>query len=448
MSDVASAPTMTTPRRRIFGWALWDWGTSGFSVIITTFVFPVFIVSSGFINDSGYPASDAELSSGFQWTFVVAGVIVAVLAPVLGRQADASGHVRRWLMLNTIVVAVATAAMVFIQPSATFWMLGLALYVIANVFYEFAFVNYNTVLVRITTPKNMGRVSGFGWGMGYVGGIILLLIVLLGFIGLSDSLPNLLGLPTDEAFNVRLAFLFTGFWALIFAIPVFVIAPRKPIGSTPERANIFAAYGKLFRDIGLLWREDRTTFAFLVASAIFRDGLAAVFTLGAVIAATVFEFSFTSIMYFGILANLVAGIGVFLSGWIEDKIGPKKVILGSLLGLMIAGLYVFAMRDAGAITFWIGGLLLSLFVGPTQSSSRTFLGRLTTPGREGELYGLYATTGRGLSWLTGLLFALFVVWFGGDAYGILAIVLVLLVGFLLTLPLKPRFDREHSAIEG
>jgi UMF1 family MFS transporter len=146
-------------------------------------------------------------------------------------------------------------------------------------------------------------------------------------------------------------------------------------------------------------------------------------------------------MFFGIAANLVAGIGVFLGGVIEDKIGPKRVIIASLIGLMVGGIYVFTFRDMGPITFWIGGLILSFFAGPTQSASRTFLGRLTTPGREGELYGLYATTGRGLSWMTGLVFAITVGIAGDTAWGILAIVLVLAVGLVLTIPLKPNFKK-------
>ena len=435
----AAAPTIATRRSTIFGWALWDWGTSAFSVIITTFVFPIYIVNELFINKSGFPNSQGDLSSGFQWSFVIAGVIVAIAAPIIGQRADASGGLRAWLATNTIVVGLATIALAAIAPNPSFWIVGLLLYVIANVFYEFAFVNYNTVLVRITTSKNIGRVSGFGWGLGYIGGIVALLATLILFIGLSGD-TGLLGITPDDALNVRLSFAFTGAWAILFALPVIFIAPKKSPGAARKKTGIFASYGKLFKDIARLYREDLPTFSFLIASAIFRDGLAAVFTLGAVIAGTVFGFDFTSIMYFGIAANLVAGIGVFIGGVVEDKVGPKAVIMFSLSGLIVAGLFVFLFRDMGQITFWIGGLLLSLFVGPTQSSSRSFLGRLTTPGKEGELYGLYATTGRGLSWLTGLLFAVTAGLLGGDAFGILAIVLVLLVGLLLMVPLRPKFE--------
>jgi UMF1 family MFS transporter len=433
MSNVATYAKARASQ--VWSWALWDWGTSAFSVVITTFVFPIFIVQALFSPDG---ETTIGLESGFTWAYVAAGVIVALLAPVLGQRADRSRKTKTWLGLNTFIVGLATILMVFLVPNSGFFAFGLVLYVIANVFYEFAFVNYNTVLVQITNPRNIGRVSGFGWGLGYIGGIVALLVVLAGFVGLGEG-TGIFGVTQDGQLNIRMAFLFTGLWVILFTIPVLVGTPRAPTLEVGDKIGFFASYGKLFRDIANLWRNERTTFNFLIASAIFRDGLAAVFTLGAVIAAAVFGFQTKDIMMFGIAANLVAGIGVFLGGVIEDKIGPKKLIIASLIGLIIGGLYVFMFRDMGTITFWIGGLILSFFVGPTQSASRTFLGRLTTPGREGELYGLYATTGRGLSWMTGLLFAIVVGVTGNTAWGIFAIVVVLAVGLGLTIPLKPKF---------
>lgn len=434
-----STPELEYPKARasaVWSWALWDWGTSAFSVIITTFVFPIFIVQALF--DGG--GETAGLESSFAWAYTVSGIIVAALAPIVGQRADRSQRTKTWLGVNTFVVGLATIGMVFIVPAPPFFIWGLVLYLIANVFYEFAFVNYNTVLVQISSPRNIGRISGFGWGMGYLGGIVALLVVLVGFVGLGDG-GGAFGVSTDAQLNIRMAFVFTGLWVALFTIPVLIGTPRVHAIEPGAPLSLTRSYGKLFRDIGRLWRHERSTFSFLIASAVFRDGLAAVFTLGAVIAAAVFGFDTKGIMMFGIAANLVAGVGVFLGGVIEDRIGPKKLIVTSLIGLIVGGLYIFLFRDAGTITFWIGGLTLSFFVGPTQSASRTFLGRLTTPGREGELYGLYATTGRGLSWMTGLLFAVVVGISGSSAWGILAIVFVLLVGLVLLLPIpSPRRD--------
>ncbi|HLP23302.1 MAG TPA: MFS transporter [Microbacteriaceae bacterium] len=428
--------------RHVWSWALWDWGTSAFSVVITTFVFPIFIVQQLFANGSG---DTAGLESAFAWAFTISGVIVAIFAPVTGQRADRSQSTKLWLGVNTFVVGLATIGMVFLVPEPNWFFVGLALYLVANVFYEFAFVNYNTVLVRISNPGNMGRISGFGWGLGYVGGIVALLVVLVGFVGLGSG-GGVFGISEDGQLNIRMAFLFTGVWVALFTIPVLIGTPSMRSAEPGPKLTLVASYRKVLSDIARLWRSERSTFNFLIASAIFRDGLAAVFTLGAIIAAAVFGFDTKGIMMFGIAANLVAGIGVFAGGVIEDRIGPKKLIVASLIGLVVAGLYVFVFREAGDITFWIGGLLLSLFVGPTQSASRTFLGRLTTPGKEGELYGLYATTGRGLSWMTGLIFAIVVGATGDTAWGIFAIVAVLLAGLILVVRI-PAPERVGSEVE-
>ena len=337
-----TAPTMTFPKanaKHVWSWALWDWGTSAFSVIVTTFVFPIFIVQALFAGGD----ETKGLESGFAWSYTVSGIIVAVLAPIMGQRADRSQKTKTWLGINTFIVGLATIAMVFLIPAPSYFIYGLVLYLIANVFYEFAFVNYNTVLVQISNPRNIGRISGFGWGLGYVGGIIALLVVLVGFVGLGDG-GGAFGITQDAQLNIRMAFVFTGIWVILFTLPVLLGTPNSHAVEPGKPLGFFASYGKLFRDIARLWREERTTFAFLVASAIFRDGLAAVFTLGAVIAAVLFGFKTKDIMMFGIAANLVAGIGVFLGGVIEDRIGPKT------------GVKTFPVTERmGLVWIWLGG---------------------------------------------------------------------------------------------
>ena len=249
MSNVASYAKARASQ--VWSWALWDWGTSAFSVVITTFVFPIFIVQALFSPDG---KTTLGLESGFTWAYVASGVIVAVLAPVLGQRADRSRKTKTWLGLNTFIVGLATILMVFLVPNSGYFAFGLVLYVIANVFYEFAFVNYNTVLVQITNPRNIGRVSGFGWGLGYIGGIVALLVVLAGFVGLGEG-TGIFGVTQDGQLNIRMAFLFTGLWVILFTIPVLVGTPRAPELEVGNKIGFFASYGKLFRDIANLWRN-------------------------------------------------------------------------------------------------------------------------------------------------------------------------------------------------
>jgi UMF1 family MFS transporter len=361
---------------------------------------------------------------------------VAVIAPIVGQRTDAGGKRKLWLGVNTAVVIVVTLLMFFVEAAPAFFLLGITLLAIGNVFYEMANVNYNAMLLQVSTPTTIGRVSGFGWGAGYLGGIVVLLISLVGFI-LGDP-PYWFGITSDGGMNIRVIAVFAAIWSLVFSIPVLLAVPENTAVDPDSKLGVVASYRKLFSRIKDLYLNERPTFYFLLASAVFRDGLAAVFAFGGVLAGVVFGFSPTGVIFFAIAANVVAGIGVFAAGWFDDKFGPKPVIITALAGLVVTGLALFLFHDGGETAFWIGGLLLTLFVGPAQSSSRTFLARLAPPGGEGELFGLYATTGRAISFLAPTLFAVFVAVGGATYWGILGIVIVLLAGLLLLIPMRNR----------
>ncbi|WP_396667224.1 MFS transporter [Microbacterium sp. R86528] len=424
---VATEGPARTSKKMVFSWGLWDWGSAAFNAVVTSFVFTVYLTSSSF-----GPAGTIEAQLG--WALAGAGLLIAVLAPVTGQRSDTSGRRKLWLAVNTYIVVALTAAMFFVQPDPSFLWLGLALLAVGNVFFEFAGVNYNAMLLQVSTPRSIGRVSGFGWGLGYVGGIVLLLIVYFGFI---SPEVGLLGITSENGMDVRATVLTSAIWFGIFAIPVLLFVPEyKGVGVKREKVSFFASYARLGRDIARLWRESRQTVWFLLASAVFRDGLAGVFTFGGVLAASVFGFSPGEVIIFAIAANVVAGISTIAVGALDDRLGAKPVIVAALIGLIVSGSLVFFLHDGGAIVFWTAGLALTLFVGPAQSASRTFLARLIPPGREGEVFGLYATTGRAVSFLAPAMFALFVGISGEAYFGILGIMLVLLAGLLMLLPVK------------
>ncbi|MDX2377969.1 MFS transporter [Microbacterium sp. LRZ72] len=430
----AGAPASADPptdRRRVIAWGLWDWGSAAFNAVVTTFVFTVYLTSSSF----GEPGTVEALLG---WALAAAGLLIAVLAPVTGQRSDTSGRRKLWLAVNTYLVVILTAAMFFVRPDPSYLWLGLVLIAAGNVFFEFAGVNYNAMLSQVSTPRTIGRVSGLGWGMGYVGGIALLLIVYFGFI------EGAFGLPADDGLDVRLAMLVAAVWFGVFALPVLFAVPEYRGAATKrERISFFASYARLGRDVARLWRESRHTVWFLLASAVFRDGLAGVFTFGGVLAASVFGFSAGEVIIFAIAANIVAGISTIAVGTLDDRLGAKPVIVTALAGLVVSGLVVFFLHDGGPIVFWTAGLALTLFVGPAQSASRTFLARLIPPGREGEVFGLYATTGRAASFLAPTMFAVFVAVTGEAYFGILGIVLVLVVGLVLLLPVRAHQQQLH-----
>jgi UMF1 family MFS transporter len=365
----------------------------------------------------------------------IAGLLIAALAPITGQRSDSSGRRKFWLGVNTLVVVVITVAMFFVEASPSSLLLGLFLLAAGNVFFEFAAVNYNAMLVQVSTPRTIGTVSGFGWGMGYIGGIVLLLIVYFGFIAPE---VGLFGVTSENGLAVRVSMLVAAAWFGLFALPVLLRVPeyRAPAAARRPQVGFAQSYVLLARDVKRLWSTSRHTVYFLLASAVFRDGLAGVFTFGGVLAASVFGFSPGDVIIFAIAANVVAGVATIAVGALDDRLGAKPVIVTALVGLLVSGLVVFFLHDGGQIVFWTAGLALCLFVGPAQSASRTFLARLIPAGREGEVFGLYATTGRAVSFLAPTAFAVCVSVFGETYWGILGIMLVLLVGLLLLLPVK------------
>jgi len=446
------ADTDPIPRRRVISWALWDWGSAAFNAVVTSFVFSTYLASGAFVDpavvaaagdDARNPAlvlAKADNATVISTALTIAGVLIALLAPVLGQRSDGSGRRKLWLAVNTGLVVLAMVAMVFVAPVPDLLVFGAALLAVGNLFFEFASVNYNAMLVQVSTPKSIGKVSGFGWGLGYVGGIVLLLLLLVAFLqsfGVAGR-GGVFGVPTGTAggaWDVRLAIVVAAVWFAVFAVPVLLSVPELPATAARARVGLWRSYRLLGSTIARLWRTNRQVLLFLVASAVFRDGLAAVFTFGAIIAAQVFGFSPSMVIYFAVGANLVAGVGTFVGGWLDDRLGAKAIIVGSLIGLVAAAFAVLAIGTATNL-FWVFGLALALFVGPIQSASRSFLARITPPGREGEIFGLYATTGRAVSFLAPGLFTLFVSATGDTRFGIVGIALVLLAGLVLMLPVK------------
>ncbi|MDR6905948.1 UMF1 family MFS transporter [Agromyces sp. 3263] len=433
------------PRRQVVSWALWDWATQPFNSVILTFVFTaLYLTSDTFLDpavaalgegDPAYERGLGELASALGWAITISGVLIAVLAPVLGQRADVAGRRKLWLGGATAALVACMVGLFFVQGAPAYFVLGISLIAAGTVFSEIAGVNYNAMLVQVSTPKTVGKVSGLGWGLGYVGGIVALVLVVVA------TTFDWWGMPTDNGLAYRVIALGCAVWTLLFAWPVLVYVPEAPPAPHRERVSFFRSYVVLVHDIVALWRGSRPTFWFLLASAVFRDGLAGVFAFGAVIAAVAFHFSSNEVLIFGIAANLLAGVSTIVAGRFDDRFGPRAVILTALGGLIAAGLLVFFLHDSGKLVFWVFGLVLTLFVGPAQAASRSFLARVTPAGRESEIFGLYATTGRAASFLSPMLWATFIAVFGATYWGILGIVIVIAAGFVLMLYVKVPAER-------
>lgn len=445
MTNLDSTGAFKTPKTKLgrkgtFAWALWDWAEQPYPTIMQTFIFPVYL--AGAVAGAGTNA-DALLGIATG----VAGFLLAVIAPILGRRSDESGRRKFWLMFNTYLLVAIMVASFFVEPNPNFFIFGLVLYGLGSVIQESAFINYYAMLKQVSTGATIGRISGYAWGLGYVGGILLLAVALFGFV-----LPGtVFGVPATDSLEIRTVFLFCAAWTLVFSIPLLLRVPEIAPKPGAKKESIIESYKKLWSQLKSLYAQAPDTLKFLISSAIYRDGLAGVFTFGAVLGSLAFGFSQTEIIIFGMAANIVAGIGAVIGGRIDDIVGSKTVIAGSLVGLIIAGFGVFLFAEAGVITYWIGGLALCLFVGPAQASSRTFVSRFAPDGREGEVFGLYQTTGRAISFLSGFFWATAIsiaaMVTGKEnttVFGVLGLMVILIVGLLLLLRVNPNPEVKYS----
>lgn len=440
MSTAVDGGGGVATRSQVFAWGLWDWGSAAFNAVIVTFVFSVYLTDA--VGDD-LPGS-VSASSWLGWSLGAAGLAIALLAPVTGQRADATGHRKRSLALLTTIVVGCMLAMYFVEDDYHFLWLGLLLLGVGSVVFELAQVPYFAMLRQVSRPDNIGRVSGFGWAMGYFGGIVLLLICYFGFIVGDGDTRGLFGVSTDGGVNIRAVVVLAAVWFAVFAVPVLFAVPElPPVPQAADGPGFFGSYRVLWNDLRALWTADRNTVGYLVASALFRDGLAGVFTFGAVLAVNVYGIASGDVLLFGVAANVVAALGALAAGRLDDRLGPKAVIVWSLSSMLATGALLLAA--SGPVGFWILGLLLCLFVGPAQSASRTFMARLSPAGREGQMFGLYATTGRAVSFLSPTLFGLFAWMFSSDRAGIIGLLVVLAAGLAALLAVRPPIDTSYRA---
>jgi len=420
--------TEPVPRKRVIAWAFWDWAAQPYNTVLLSFVWaPLYLQDAEIFGAPGQ--TDDDLSAQMGLIIGIGALIIALIAPVLGQRNDTAGNRKKWLGIWTALLIVSTAALFFVEPAPAYFLFGAILIAFASVISEIAAVNYYAMLTQVSTKQTVGRVSGLGWGFGYLGGIIMLGLVI------AWQLSGWSGL--DQSTGLRLVAVGCAVWTLVFCIPLFLAVPEAAPAPGRERVGFFRSYVVLFEDIRGLWRTARGIFWFLLASAVYRDGLAGVFTFAGSIAAITFGFDFFGVVIFGVVANVVAGVSTIISGRFDDAFGPKRVIVFALSGILVMGVFIFVARDLGSWVFWVGGLALAAFVGPAQTASRSLLTRIAPVGREGEIFGLYATTGRATSFFSPLLWGALIALAGGvQAFGIVGILVIVAVGLVLFLFVK------------
>jgi len=405
-------------KKSILSFCLYDAGNSAFGTVIITFVFSVYF-ARGIVGDENHGAA--------LWSYAIAasGFITALASPFLGALADHYGARKPGLLLFSLLCIVPTALLYFAAPGMALY--ALFLLVIANTGFEVALVYANAMLPHIAPPGMIGRVSGWAWGAGYLGGLACLALTLFGLVGLGDMKP-LIALPQEHSEHIRAVAPLTALWFAALTVPLLLWT--HDVEKTGLSTGAAARKGlRQLRDTLRAVRDHKSLAAFLVGSALYRDGLNTLFAVGGLYAAKIHGMNYTEILVFAIGLNVTAGLGAAVFAHADDKWGPKRTVMIALAGLIASGAVILLTHDK--VVFIALALALGIFMGPAQAAGRTWAARLSPPGMVAQTYGLYAFTGRAVSFFGPLAFGLATHAFDSQRAGMVTIVLFWIAGMAL-----------------
>lgn len=416
MSNTADKPA-TKPTSRSasksarIGWALYDWASSPVPTLHATFVFAVY-----------FTTSIAPENGTFLWSQMtsLSALAIALISVFAGRFADSKGLIKHALTASLVIGSLAVMGLWYAEPDTSFIFFALALSALSIFMMEISFVFYNALLVHLVPKEQMGRLSGIAWGTGYVGAVVALGIALAVFI-LPDTAP--FGLDKQSAEHVRATMIFAGAWAILFSLPLFFFTPSP--APTPHKGAYLSQLKTALNEARAIPGMVR----FLIARMAFNDGLVTLFALGGIFAAKVFGFTQTEILIFAISLNISAGIGAIGGGWADDRLGSLRTIRYSLIGLIIFG--SIAILAPTKEIFWGATILLGLFVGPSQSASRSYVARRAPQDSKASLFGLYMVSGKATSFIGPMIYGWLVFATGIERAGMAIVIALTILGFLL-----------------
>ena len=370
---------MTKNQKTILGWCFYDFANSAFTTIVVTFIYSAYFAAS-IVGD--------EAIGQVYWgnTVTICAIIIALLSPIMGAVADQGGYRKTFLLFWTGICIIFSVLLFFPKQGDIYS--ALILFAIANISFEMGCVFCNAYVPYISNEDNVGKISGYGYAFGYLGGLLALVVGLL-----TIALPEqpMFGISIVDGENYRSMNLLVAVWFFLFSIPTFLWLEKD---GRKKKINIsllkdsFTQLSNTFNDI----KKIKNTLRFLIARLFYNDALITIFSFGGIIAKGVYGFNLEKMLIFGIVLGVSAGLGSFLMGYVDDSIGPKKTIQISNIFLILATFIVVFIDSE--MMFWIAGTLVGFCSGPNQSSSRSLMSRFSPDKKQNEFFGFFAFSGK------------------------------------------------------
>jgi len=405
--------------KKVFNFALYDFANSAFTTIIITFIFSTYFAKQ--------IAPNPVLGQSYWgWTIGITGLLVALAGPLIGSFADKKNCTEFFIKLFTIICVSLTSLLWFSKPSEKYLLYTLIIVALANFFYELSLIFYNSILKRISNSNNLGKSSGYSFALGYIGGILILIVCIKIFID-NDVLP--FGLSKENSENIRATSIVVALWYLFFSIP-FLFSLKKKIKNKIEKSsNNIKKIKNLFWDKGL-----NNLGKFLIARMLYADGLNAIIIMGGIFAVGVFNLEIKDLLVLSILMNITAFIGAIIGGYANDKFSSKSVIIFSLIGLIFSSAIILFVQTK--IFFLIFASINGFFIGPIQSASRVFITKSIDKNNQASGFGLFALSGKLTSFIGPLLVSTLTYISNSQRIGFSAAIILLLIGLLILLKVK------------
>ena len=438
---------MASAQRRIWGWYFFDWASQPYNTLLLTFIF------APYMNDLLGDGSRAQAVWGYG--IGAAGLLIAVLAPLLGAIADKAGGRMRFIALFSVLYVTGAWGLWYAAPNDFNLTLVMLSFAIGLIGMECATIFTNAMLPDLGTRADLGRISGSGWAFGYLGGMVslILMLTLLAENASGKTLIGIapiLGLDPEAREGTRSVGPLTALWYLVFTIPFFlwVREPRRPDALT-IRAAAATAWPELRAHLAALPRQS-SLFAYLGSSMFYRDALNGFYVFGGIYAAGVLGWAVIDVGIFGILGTITGALFAWIGGRADSRFGPKPVIVTSVIVLTaLACAVIFISREAvfgmavgpdsrlPDLAFYVVGAMIGAAGGTLQSSSRTMMVRQADPARMTEAFGLYALAGKATSFLAPLSIGIVTDITDSQQLGIIPLIVLFVIGLVLLIWVKP-----------